>query len=79
MDLGRRDLLKVGGLALAGQALGPSGAGAQTPKRGGTLTLRAWDPPHWDHMGPGGVSFKLHIPMTFTHSGQLPLRPVLPG
>jgi peptide/nickel transport system substrate-binding protein len=68
MDLGRRDLLKVGGLALAGQALGPSVAGAQTPKRGGTLTLRAWDPPHWDHMGPGGVSFKLHIPMTFTHS-----------
>jgi peptide/nickel transport system substrate-binding protein len=68
MDLGRRDLLKVGGLALASQALGPSVAGAQTPKRGGTLTLRAWDPPHWDHMGPGGVSFKLHIPMTFTHS-----------
>src|SRR5437867_4441955 len=68
MNLGRRDLVKLGGLTLAGTALSPSVLRAQTPKRGGTLTLRTWDPPHWDHMGPGGISYKIHIPMTFTHS-----------
>src|SRR5215470_17120809 len=68
MDLSRRDLVKLGGLTLAGAAAAPSMARAQTPKRGGTLTLRTWDPPHWDHMGPGGISYKIHIPMTFTHS-----------
>jgi peptide/nickel transport system substrate-binding protein len=67
--MNRRDFITTGGLALAGATLAPTLAAAQgTPKRGGTLTLRAWDPPHWDHMGPGGVSFKTHIPMTFTHS-----------
>jgi hypothetical protein len=34
---------------LAGAALAPPGAAlAQTPKRGGTLTVRVWDPPHFD-------------------------------
>ena len=40
MDLGRRDLLTMGGLALAGAAVAPAVSRAQTPKRGGTLTLR---------------------------------------
>src|SRR6185436_14613301 len=68
MDLSRRDLLAAGGLTLAGAALAPRLAGAQTPKRGGTLALRLWDPPHFDLHGPGGLSYKLHIPLTFTHS-----------
>ena len=68
MDLSRRELMTLGGLTLAGSAFAPAGARAQTPKRGGTLTLRAWDPPHFDHMGPGGISYKIHIPMTLTHS-----------
>ena len=68
MDVSRRDLLAVGGLTLAGATLAPSLTRAQTPKRGGTLALRTWDPPHFDHMGAGGISYKIHIPMTFTHS-----------
>lgn len=51
LPLSRRDLLKLGGAA-AGVALAPamsaSPARAQTPKRGGTLNLRLWDPPHFD-------------------------------
>ena len=46
--LARRDLLKLGGSALlAGSA--PARATAQTPRRGGTVTIRAWDPPHFDY------------------------------
>jgi hypothetical protein len=44
MDFARRDLLTLSGLALAGTVLAPSGLHAQAPKRGGTLTLRVWDP-----------------------------------
>lgn len=66
----RRDLLKAGGGALAAAAIGPQlglrGAHAQAPKRGGTLSLRLWDPPHWDpHLT---VSYKTHIAYSFTHS-----------
>jgi peptide/nickel transport system substrate-binding protein len=68
MDLSRRDLLAAGGLTLAGATLTPRLARAQTPKRGGTLSLRLWDPPHFDLHGPGGLSYKLHIALTFTHS-----------
>ncbi len=68
MDLSRRDLLTLGGLTLAGAAVVPAPSRAQTPKRGGTLVLRTWDPPHFDHMGAGGISYKIHIPLTFTHS-----------
>ena len=50
MDVSRRDLLALGGLTVAGATLAPSLARAQTPKRGGTLALRTWDPPHFDHM-----------------------------
>jgi len=68
MDLSRRDLLAAGGLTLAGTTLTPRLARAQTPKRGGTLSLRLWDPPHFDLHAPGGLSYKLHIALTFTHS-----------
>jgi peptide/nickel transport system substrate-binding protein len=68
MALRRRDLLAAGGLTLAGTALTPRRALAQTPKRGGTLALRLWDPPHFDPHAPGGLSYKLHIALTFTHS-----------
>jgi peptide/nickel transport system substrate-binding protein len=67
--LTRRDLLKVGGGALAaalGPGLGLRSAHAQTPKRGGTLSLRLWDPPHWDPYLT--VSYKTHIAYSFTHS-----------
>src|SRR5262245_1661185 len=50
MDLARRDLLALGGLTLAASTLAPARARAQTPKRGGTLGVRLWDPPHFDHM-----------------------------
>jgi peptide/nickel transport system substrate-binding protein len=69
MDLTRRELLALGGLAAATTAVTPSLARAQgTPKRGGTLALRLWDPPHFDPHAPGGLSYKLHIALTFTHS-----------
>jgi peptide/nickel transport system substrate-binding protein len=66
MDLSRRDLLRLGGAALAGTAVAPSRARAQTPKRGGTLSLRLWDPPHFDPMLQ--IAYKTHIPLSFTHS-----------
>jgi len=66
MTLLRRDVLKLGGLALAAGVVSPSAVWAQTPRRGGTLTLRTWDPPHFDH--DLTISYKTHIPLTFTHS-----------
>ena len=65
MDLSRRDLLALGGLAVAGSAL-PSSTHAQQPKKGGTLALRLWDPPHFDHMLI--ISYKTNILLSFTHS-----------
>ncbi|MBI1736857.1 MAG: ABC transporter substrate-binding protein [Candidatus Rokubacteria bacterium] len=67
MDRSRRDLIALGGLAVAGTALAPASARAQgTPKRGGTLSLRTWDPPHFDpHLT---IAYRTHIPITFTHS-----------
>jgi peptide/nickel transport system substrate-binding protein len=66
MNLSRRDLLRLGGAGLAGVSLGPSIAGAQTPKRGGTLSIRTYDPPHFDPFQT--ISFKTHIALSFTHS-----------
>jgi peptide/nickel transport system substrate-binding protein len=68
MSLSRRELLIAGGLTAAGAAVGPSIVKAQTPKRGGTLNLRLWDPPHFDLHAAGGLSYKLHIPMSLTHN-----------
>lgn len=46
--LTRREFLAAS-TAAAALAATPPGALAQTPKKGGTLTVRAWDPPHFDH------------------------------
>jgi peptide/nickel transport system substrate-binding protein len=68
-SLSRRDLLRWGGAGLAVVAGAPAiwtPARAQAPKRGGTLSLRLWDPPHFDpHLT---ISYKTHIAYTFTHS-----------
>jgi peptide/nickel transport system substrate-binding protein len=68
-SLSRRDLLRWGGAGLAAAAGAPAiwtPARAQAPKRGGTLSLRLWDPPHFDpHLT---ISYKTHIAYTFTHS-----------
>jgi len=67
--LSRRDLLKAGGAlaaSSAGMQVGLPRAHAQTPKRGGTISLRLWDPPHFDlHQT---ISYKTNILHTFTHS-----------
>ena len=62
----RRDLLGLGGLTLVGATLSPASVRAQTPKRGGTIALRLWDPPHFDPYLQ--VSYKTHIVYSFTHS-----------
>src|SRR5262245_18474072 len=62
----RRDLLGIGGMALVGTTLLPASVRAQSPKRGGTLTLRLWDPPHFDPYLQ--VSYKTDIVYSFTHS-----------
>ncbi|HET7876110.1 MAG TPA: ABC transporter substrate-binding protein, partial [Methylomirabilota bacterium] len=64
MQLSRRDLLRLGGLAAG--AIVPSPARAQAPKRGGTLTLRGADPLHFDPMLTS--NFKTHAALSFTHS-----------
>src|SRR5437773_12401449 len=69
-SISRRRFVGVGGTALAAAAVLPrlriGSAPAQTPKRGGTLSLRLWDPPHFDpHLT---ISYKTHILYTFTHS-----------
>jgi peptide/nickel transport system substrate-binding protein len=66
MNLSRRHLLKLGGAALAGASMAPALARAQTPKRGGTLAIRTWDPPHFDPFQT--ISYKTHIALSFTHS-----------
>ena len=68
-SLSRRDLLKLGGAGLAAAAAAPAiwtPAHAQAPKRGGTLSLRLWDPPHFDpHLT---ISYKTNVLYTFSHS-----------
>ena len=68
IGMSRREWLTLSGTALAaGTVLGHPAVGhAQTPKRGGTLNLRLWDPPHFDPYLT--ISYKTHIPYTFTHS-----------
>jgi hypothetical protein len=68
--LSRRALLAAGAAGLVAAAL-PSRATAQTPapqtpKRGGTLNLRAWDPPHFDHIL--AHAYRTHVVVSFTHS-----------
>jgi peptide/nickel transport system substrate-binding protein len=69
LSLSRRDLLKLGGAGIATAAAAPSlwtPAAAQSPKRGGTISLRLWDPPHFDPHQT--ISYKTHIAYSFTHS-----------
>src|SRR3989449_604511 len=68
MDWSGRDFLTLAGVPFAAPALSPSGGRAQTPKRGGTLSIRPWDPPHFDLHGVGGTSYKTQIVLSFTHS-----------
>src|SRR5947208_4298144 len=53
-------------MALAGATLTASAARAQGPKRGGTLTIRGWDPPMFDPVLQ--TAYRVQIPNTFTHS-----------
>ena len=61
----RRAFLSIGAAGVAAAAM-PSPGVAQTPKRGGTLTLRMWDPPHFDHIL--AHAYKTHVVISFTHS-----------
>src|SRR5882724_3317007 len=61
----RREFLSIGAAGVAATAV-PSPGVAQTPKRGGTLTLRMWDPPHFDHIL--AHAYKTHVVISFTHS-----------
>ena len=63
--LTRRDFLAAG-TAAAALATYPSRALAQAPKRGGTLAIRAWDPPHFDAIL--AHAYKTHVVISFTHS-----------
>jgi len=64
--LSRRHFLTIGAGAAAAAAALPIRGAAQTPKRGGTLTLRTWDPPHFDHIL--AHAYKTHVVTSFTHS-----------
>jgi peptide/nickel transport system substrate-binding protein len=66
MHMTRRELLALGSVAVAGTALGPSLAQAETPRRGGSLTIRGWDPPFFDPML--STAYRVNIPLTFTHN-----------
>ena len=65
MALTRRSLV-TGALGLAGAAAVPLSTRAQVPKRGGTITIRGWDPPHFDPMQT--TAYRVHVPITFTHN-----------
>jgi peptide/nickel transport system substrate-binding protein len=65
MNVSRRSLLTAG-IAMAGASMAPRVGRAQTPRRGGVLTLRTWDPPHFDAMLT--TAYRVQIPATFTHS-----------
>ncbi len=71
-SLTRRDVLKLGGAALAASTAGAGllasrPAEAQTPKRGGTFRLRMpVSPVHFDPQQT--VAFSTMVPLSFTHS-----------
>lgn len=63
----RRDLLKLGGAAMAATALGSGPATAQTPKRGGVFRIaHQLDPVGWDPHQT--LSFATMTMLSFTHS-----------
>src|SRR3990170_1025658 len=65
--LSRRDLLKLGGTALAvATVTRPALIAAQTPKRGGAFRFRGYTPPHFDpHLT---ASYTTMINLSFSHS-----------
>ena len=63
--LSRRDVLTMGAGGVAAAAVAQR-ASAQAPKRGGTLSLRLWDPPHFDHIL--AHAYRTHVLISFTHS-----------
>src|SRR5262245_34433226 len=64
--ISRRVLLGQAATAAALATLTPGRAHAETPKRGGMLAIRLWDPPHWDPYLT--LAFRTQVPYTFTHS-----------
>ena len=65
----RRDVLTLGGLALAGglasagELAAPAPPAAQTPKRGGVFRFPGFDPPNFDpHQSTPLVDVHLHLP-----------------
>jgi peptide/nickel transport system substrate-binding protein len=65
--ISRRSLLAVGASGLvAGPFVRARRAIAQPGKRGGTLVVRAWDPPHFDFVL--AHAYKTHVVTSFTHS-----------
>ena len=65
MNLSRRSLVAAS-LGLAATSMLPRAVRAQTPKRGGVVTIRGWDAPHLDPMLT--TAYRVHVPITFTHS-----------
>jgi len=70
-SISRRDLLKLGGAAVAAGSglplLDPKPAAAQTPKRGGTFRVRLHvNPVHFDPQQT--LAFPTMVAMSFTHS-----------
>jgi len=70
-SISRRDLLKLGGVAVAAGSglplLDPKPAAAQTPKRGGTFRVRLHvNPVHFDPQQT--LAFPTMVAMSFTHS-----------
>jgi peptide/nickel transport system substrate-binding protein len=76
LSLSRRELLQAGGAVAAAAALpilGPESAGAQTPKRGGTLRLTFQaDPLHFDPHQT--LSFVTMVPLSFIYSRLLKVK-----
>jgi peptide/nickel transport system substrate-binding protein len=63
--LSRRELLMTGAAGVAATTMARRAA-AQTPQRGGVLSLRLWDPPHFDHIL--AHAYRTHVLISFTHS-----------
>jgi peptide/nickel transport system substrate-binding protein len=64
--ISRRALLAGAGAGLLVGAAGRDAVRAMAPKRGGTLTIRAWDPPLFDPMLT--TAYRVQIPLSLTHS-----------
>src|SRR5262249_62083646 len=81
VGLTRRDVLALGGTALATTAAGgflrPTAAESQVPKRGGGFRLPIGNPPMFDHQLT--VAWPTQIAVSFTHSRLLQVKPGAAG